>query len=102
MKKQEFIVKVAEATGQSQKVVTEVFNATFATLEGILVAKDSFTVLGFGTFGTAERKARTAINLQTKKKIQVPAKVAPKLKFSPALKEKVATGKVAKKAAKKK
>lgn len=99
MKKQEFLVKVAETTGQSQKVVKEVFNAVFAELENIIVAKDSFTVLGFGTFSTVERKARHAINLQTKKKIAVPAKTAPRLKFSAALKEKVAAGK---KAAKKK
>lgn len=99
MKKQEFLVKVAETTGQSQKVVKEVFNAVFAEIENLLVAKDSLTVLGFGTFGAVERKARHAINLQTKKKITVPAKTAPKLKFSSALKEKVAAGK---KAAKKK
>lgn len=99
MKKQEFLVKVAETTGQSQKVVKEVFNAVFAEIENLVVAKDSFTVLGFGTFGTVERKARHALNLHTGKKITVPAKTAPRLKFSSALKEKVAAGK---KAAKKK
>ena len=96
MKKQEFLVKVAETTGQSQKVVKEVFNAVFAEIENLVVAKDSLTVR---TFGTVERKARHALNLHTGKKIAVPAKTAPRLKFSSALKEKVAAGK---KAAKKK
>ena len=76
MKKQELLAKVAESTGHSQKIVKEVFNSVFAEIENLVVAKDSFTVLGF-----------------------VPAKTAPRLKFSSALKEKVAAGK---KAAKKK
>lgn len=97
MKKQELISKVAESTGHSQKIVKEVFDRTFEVLTDVVVAKDSFTVLGFGTFGTAERKARTATNLHTGKKIAVPAKTAPRVKFSAALKEKVASGKKAKK-----
>ena len=99
MKKHELIAKVAESTGHSQKIVKEVFEKSFEVLSDVIVAKDSFTILGFGTFGTAERKARTAINLHTGKKIAVPAKTAPRVKFSAALREKVASGK---KAAKKK
>ena len=99
MKKQELLAKVAESTGHSQKIVKEVFNSVFAEIENLVVAKDSFTVLGFGTFSTVERKARHALNLHTGKKIAVPAKTAPRLKFSSELKEKVAAGK---KAAKKK
>lgn len=99
MKKQEFIAKIAEGTGHSQKIVKEVIDKSFETLSDLVAAKDSLTILGFGTFGAAERKARTAFNLKTGKKIAVPAKFAPRVKFSAALKEKVASGK---KAAKKK
>jgi DNA-binding protein HU homolog len=97
MKKHELISKVAEATGHSQRIVKEVFEKSFEVLSDVIVAKDSFTILGFGTFGAAERKARTAINLHTGKKIAVPAKTAPRIKFSAALREKVASGKKAKK-----
>ena len=45
---------------------------------------------GYFTFKTAVSKPRVAMNLQTKKKMTIPAKRVPKIKFSVDLKEGIA------------
>ena len=47
----------------------------------------------FCTFKTAKRKPRTAMNLKTKRKMIIPEKLVPKIKFSQAIKEAIAEDK---------
>jgi DNA-binding protein HU-beta len=61
-------------------------------LEGILsgIEEDGkVTLVGFGTFTVAARKARKARNPQTGEPIDVPAKTVPKFRPSAAMKEMV-------------
>jgi len=90
MKKAEFIDAVAEKTGLSKKDTTETLNAMLETIESALVAKKSISFIGFGTFSTAERAARTARVPGTDKTVQVPATTAVKFKVGKKLKEAVA------------
>ncbi|NMA06738.1 MAG: hypothetical protein GX928_03345, partial [Ruminococcaceae bacterium] len=55
-----------------------------------LVSGDKVQIVGFGTFSVKDRKARTAINLVTKEKIDVPATRVASFKVGKALKEAVA------------
>ena len=46
-------------------------------------------LVGFGSFGTVKRAARTGRNPQTGATVQIPASVAPKFKAGKALKDAV-------------
>ena len=54
---------------------------------------DSVQFVGWGTFEVKERAARTGINPQTKKEIQIPAKNVVKFKVGKKLADNVAEGK---------
>lgn len=89
MTKNDFIRKVAEKTGES-------FKTTEITLKTILdeiieaTAKgDKVSFVGFGSFETVERSARTARVPGTDKTVEIPAKKAPKFKAGKAFKEAV-------------
>ncbi len=90
MTKADLIDKVAEVEGiPSKKVAGEAVDAVFEALKDALVKGDSFTFQGFGTFKVQKYAARTGVNLQTKKKIQIPATKRPKFVPSKALKDAV-------------
>ena len=100
MNKSEFAKELAaraELTGvQAQKVTDEFLGLlTEAIAKGERVA-----FLGFGTFSTSKRAARTGVNPRNPgQKVKIPARTA--VKFTPGapLKAAANTGKVAKKAA---
>lgn len=97
MTKAEFISKVAHGSGLTKKDATAATDAVIATITDILRQGDTISFIGFGTFSTAKRAARTARVPSTGKTIQVPATKVAKFKVGKNLKEAVATGKVAKK-----
>ena len=90
MKKQEFIGAIAEKSGLSKKDAGASLDAILSTIEECLVKRDSMSFVGFGTFSTAPRAARTARVPGTGKEVQVPATTAVKFKVGKALKEAVA------------
>jgi nucleoid DNA-binding protein len=55
----------------------------------VLVAGEEISIPGFGKFSVVTRKERTGLNPQTKKKIKIPEKKAPKFTGAKALKESV-------------
>ena len=63
MNKTELIAAVAEASGKSKAAVK---------------AGDEISLVGFGTFKSAKREARTGRNPATGATIQIPASVQPK------------------------
>ncbi len=90
MKKAEFIDAVAAKTGLSKKDTASALDAMLETIEEALVAKKSVSFIGFGTFSTAERKARTARVPGTGEEVKVPATTAVKFKVGKKLKDAVA------------
>ena len=90
MTKSELIASVAEKAGLTQKDADKAVNAAIETITEALVSGDKVQIVGFGTFSVKDRKARTAINLMTKEKIEVPATRVASFKVGKALKEAVA------------
>ena len=101
MNKTELIAAVAEKTALTKKDSAAAIDAVFAVIGDTLLAKQKVQLIGFGTFQTSERKARTGKNPQTGAAIKIAASTVPAFKAGKALKEKVNT-KPAKKACKKK
>lgn len=93
MNKGELISAVAEKTDVSKKDVTKVLDAFMDIVEVVLKAGDKLQLVGFGTFETAKRAARTGKNPQTGEAIKIPASVVPKFKAGAKLKEAAASDK---------
>lgn len=90
MTKKELSDQVAKNVKLSKK---DAMAAVDATLDGITVALkkgQKVQLVGFGTFEVRKRKARTGINPQTKKKIQIAASKAPAFRAGKALKTAIA------------
>ena len=78
--------KIALTKAQTEAVLIEYLEAT----KQALIKGEEIRFPGYFTFKTATQKARVAMNLQTKKKMTIPAKRVPKAKFSLDLKEAIA------------
>ena len=89
MNKQELVGKIARDTGISK---TNAAAAVQSFIEGItrsLKKGDSITFVGFGTFKTSQRKARTALNPQTGLAIKIPRRRVVRFTAGKALKQAV-------------
>lgn len=89
MNKQELITKIAKDTGVSK---TNASAAVDSFIEGVtraLKKGDSITFVGFGTFKTSQRKARTARNPQTGAPIKIKARRVVRFTAGKALKNMV-------------
>jgi DNA-binding protein HU-beta len=89
MNKAELAEEVSGKTGLTKKVTQNVIDAVIETIGDTLSRGEKVTLVGFGTFQVASRKARKGVNPQTRKTIQIPAKKVPKLVPGKTLKEKV-------------
>ena len=101
MNKTELIAAVAEKTGESKVKTAAAVEAVFEAISDAMQKKEKVQLIGFGTFQTSERKARTGKNPRTGEAVKIAACTVPSFKAGKGLKEKVNT-KPAKKAAKKK
>lgn len=90
MNKTELIEEVAKKTNLSKKDAGNAVTAVFDTIEKQLSKKDKVQLVGFGTFETRKRSARTGRNPQTGKEIKIAATTAPAFKPGKALKDAVA------------
>lgn len=77
MNKTELVAAVAEETGNKADV-KEILEALIAQVVKTVKAGDEIALIGFGTFKSAERAARTGRNPATGKEIKIPASVQPK------------------------
>ncbi len=93
MKKADLIQAIADKTGLSKKETTTTIDAALEVIEEALKKGESVSFIGFGTFSTAERAARTARVPGTDKVVEVPATRAVKFKVGKKLKEAVASAK---------
>jgi len=87
MKKAEFIDAVASKAGVSKKDTNSIVNATLEVIMEALKNDDSISFVGFGSFSSSNRAARTARVPGTDKIVDVPATKVAKFKSGKALKE---------------
>ena len=92
MNKTELIAKVATKAELSKKDAEKAVNATFAAIGDALANKKDgkVQIIGFGTFETRKRAAKTARNPRTGETVKVKATKVPAFKAGSALKAKVA------------
>ena len=81
MNKQALIAKIAEDTGSSKTGAAAALESMIEGITKSLKKGDPITFVGFGTFKTAQRKARTARNPQTGAPIKIPKRRV--VRFSP-------------------
>ena len=89
MNKTELIDAIAKETGLSKKDSEKAVKALTDAVSKELKKKGKIQLVGFGTFETAKRAARTGKNPQTGDAIKIPAAVVPKFKAGKALKDAV-------------
>jgi len=87
LNKAELVNKVAEKAGLSKKDAEKAVVAVFDTIQTSLQAGDKVQLVGFGTFETRERGARTGRNPRSGETIQIPASKVPAFKAGKALKD---------------
>jgi len=90
MNKSDLIGRIAKDAKISKSAASSALNATVGGISDALKKGQSVTLVGFGTFTTAERKARIGRDPQTKKEIKIPAKRVPKFRPGKALRAVVA------------
>ena len=91
MNKTELIDAMAKESGLGKKDTEKALKAFTDTVTAALKKKDKITLVGFGTFETRKRAARTGRNPQTGKEIKIKAATAPAFKAGKALKDAVNT-----------
>lgn len=87
MNKTELIAAMAEKAGVSKKDTEKVLNAFVDTVKDAVKADDKVQLIGFGTFESRKREARTGQNPLTKEKIQIPACKVPAFKAGKGFKD---------------
>jgi DNA-binding protein HU-beta len=89
MNKQELIEKVAKDIGGTKSAAAQAVDSVIDGITKALKKGDSVTFVGFGTFRTSNRKARTARNPQTGAEIKIPKRKAVRFIAGKALKSAV-------------
>ncbi len=89
MNKAELVEEVSGEVGLSKRETQKAIDAIIGTIGDTLAAEEKVTLVGFGTFGVRQRKARTGRNPQSGATIQIPAKTVPKFVPGKNLKNKV-------------
>ncbi|MBQ8637001.1 MAG: HU family DNA-binding protein [Clostridia bacterium] len=89
MNKSELVAAVAEKAALSKKDAEKAVNAVVAAVTDALVDGDKVQLVGFGTFETRARGARTGKNPRTGEAIKIAASKVPAFKAGKALKDAV-------------
>jgi len=93
MNRNDLVGRIAKDAKISKAAADKALNATLGGISDALKKGQSVTLVGFGTFMVADRKARIGRNPQTKKEIKIPAKRVPRFRAGKALKSAVGKGK---------
>jgi DNA-binding protein HU-beta len=80
MNKTEFIEAVAEKAGLTKADAKKAVNAFCDVVTEKMEDGEKITIIGFGTFSVTERSARTGVNPQTGKKMNIAARKVVKFK----------------------
>ncbi|MGP0171165.1 HU family DNA-binding protein [Pseudomonas sp. NCHU5208] len=89
MNKSELIESIAAAADIPKATAGRALDAVIESVTNALAAGDTVTLVGFGTFASKERAARTGRNPQTGKAINIAAAKIPGFKAGKALKDAV-------------
>lgn len=89
MNKTELIDKMASEAGISKADAGRALDSFIKTVTQSMVKGEDVMLVGFGTFTTSKRSARSGRNPQTGATIQIAASTVPKFKAGKALKEAV-------------
>jgi DNA-binding protein HU-beta len=77
MNKEELVQEITKKAKVTQKAAAEVLNSLVATVQKTVAKGEKVTLVGFGTFESRKRAARTGRNPQTGKEIKIAAKTVP-------------------------
>jgi DNA-binding protein HU-beta len=88
--KREFIKELAEATGDTQVSTAARLDATLALIESTVGKGERVEFMGFGTFSSLRKPARTGSNPATGELLQIAAKDVPHFKAGKRFKDIVA------------
>jgi DNA-binding protein HU-beta len=86
MNRQQLIARIVKDTGVSKSVASKMVATTLATITKSLKKGDAVTLVGFGTFKTAIRKARKGRNPLTGGAIKIPRRKTVRFSAGKALK----------------
>lgn len=89
MTKEQMIEKMAKEANISKRAANDAINTLFGTVTQALKRGQKVSFVGFGTFTTTKRKARTGRNPQTGAMIKIPAARVPKFKPGKSLRDAV-------------
>ena len=89
MNKSEFVRKLSEKMGSTQKDAERFFDAYNEAIMEALSEGEKVQVIGFGSYEVRERKAREGRDPRTGKTVSIPAKRVPVFKPGKILKEAV-------------
>ena len=93
MNKQELIEIIAEKSHTTKSDSKKMLDAFLETVTETLAQGDSVQLVGFGSFKTSERKARSGRNPRTGEAVEIPAKRVPSFTAGNTLKEAVQSDK---------
>jgi len=77
MNKEELVQAITKQAKVTQKEAAEVLNGLVTTIQKTVAKGGKVTLVGFGTFESRKRAARTGRNPQTGKEIKIAAKTVP-------------------------
>lgn len=80
MNKAQLVDHVSKETSLTKTDVESVLNSSLDLIKKSVKKGDDVTLVGFGTFTKAKRKARAGRNPQTGKEIKIPAMTVPKFR----------------------
>ena len=89
MNKTELVSAIAEKSELSKKDAEKALNAFIEAVTDELKNGSKVQLVGFGTFETSDRAARTGKNPRTGEPIAISAKYAPKAEFKKAFKDQI-------------
>ena len=87
--KKQLTERVSKKTKYPQNQVSKIIETLLEETKKSLLKNEEVRFLGYYSLKTTITKPRMAMNLQTNKKMKVPAKRVPKCKFSLSLKEEI-------------
>lgn len=90
MNKEELVKEVSKKAKVSQKATADVVAAVLETIQKALSKGNRVTLVGFGTFETRKRAARTGRNPHTGESLKIDAKTVPAFVAGKKFKELVA------------
>jgi DNA-binding protein HU-beta len=89
MNKGEFIDRLADKSNLTKKEARKILDGVLDLIQDTLLQGDEVKLVGFGKFAVRARKASSRINPQTKRPIEVEAKVVPLFKAGKELKRRI-------------